>query len=131
LARTSAREAASAADVLLVDGVGMLGDLYALASVAYVGGGFHDAGLHSVLEPASFGVPVLFGPRHESSRDASLLEACGGGISVADGAALGAGLAEWLTDGEARTQAGANAKSMVESGTGASARSVAIIEALL
>jgi 3-deoxy-D-manno-octulosonic-acid transferase len=131
LARTSAGDPARAADVLLVDGVGMLGDLYALASVAYVGGGFHDAGLHSVLEPAAFGVPVLFGPRHESSRDASLLIACGGGISVADGVALGARLVEWLTDGEARAEAGASAKTMVERGTGASARSVAIIEALL
>jgi 3-deoxy-D-manno-octulosonic-acid transferase len=130
LERTSARDPARA-DVLLVDVVGMLGDLYALANVAYVGGGFHDAGLHSVLEPAAFGVPVLFGPRHEGSRDASLLEACGGGMSVPDGAALGARLTELLTDDEARAEAGACAKSMVDRGTGASARSVAIIEKLL
>ena len=54
-------EAAPETDVVLVDRVGVLGDLYALADVAFVGGGFHNAGLHSVLEPAAFGVPVLFG----------------------------------------------------------------------
>ena len=61
---------ASAADVVIVDRVGVLGDLYSLASIAYVGGGFHAAGLHSVLEPAAFGAPVLFGPRYRMSRDA-------------------------------------------------------------
>src|SRR5207247_1651464 len=45
-------EAAPDADVIIVDRFGILGDLYALATVAFVGGGFHDAGLHSVLEPA-------------------------------------------------------------------------------
>ena len=38
-----------------------------------MGGGFGAAGLHSVLEPAAFGVPVLFGPHHANSRDADLL----------------------------------------------------------
>jgi len=61
---------AADADVVVVDRVGVLGDLYALADVAFVGGGFHAAGLHSVLEPAAFGAPVLFGPRHHASRDA-------------------------------------------------------------
>jgi 3-deoxy-D-manno-octulosonic-acid transferase len=131
LARTSAPLGAADADVLLVDGVGTLGDLYALADVAYVGGGFHDAGLHSVLEPAAFGVPVLFGTQHANSRDAALLERAGGGRSVADGAALGAAVDQWLGDGSARIAAGAHARAMVEEGTGASGRSVAIIESLL
>ena len=51
----------------------MLADLYAVADVAFVGGGFHGAGLHSILEPAAFGVPVIFGPQHASSRDAGAL----------------------------------------------------------
>lgn len=131
LARTSEGDGARNADVVLVDGIGMLGDLYALATVAYVGGGFHDAGLHSVLEPAAFGVPVLFGPNHESSRDASLLEACGGGASVSSAAALGERIAYWLTNSTSQAAAGASARTMVERGTGASARSVALIESLL
>src|SRR5690606_31762033 len=70
------------ADVVLVNRVGVLGDLYALADVAYVGGAFHRAGLHSVVEPAAFGVPVLFGPMHAKSREASLLLAARGAAAV-------------------------------------------------
>ncbi len=118
-------------DVLLVDRTGALGDLYALADVAYVGGGFHAAGLHSVLEPAAFGVPVLIGPRHEGSRDAKLLLHAGGATAV-DGAKVFARVAgDWLTDAAAREQAGNSAREVVRAGLGASERSTALVERLL
>src|SRR5204862_2155049 len=98
--------AAGEADVVLVDVVGVLGDLYALADVAYVGGGFHDAGLHSVVEPAAFGAPVLFGPRWDMSRDAGLLRSRGGGAPVADENDLARHLRAWLSDDAARRDAG-------------------------
>ena len=122
---------ASAADVVLVERVGVLGDLYALADAAFVGGGFHAAGLHSVLEPAAFGAPVVFGPRHESSRDAELLVAAGGGASVGGHAALTARLAEWLGDRDAGRAAGARAKRLVEEGLGAARRSWELVLELL
>ena len=78
--RASTTPTQSTADVVVVDRVGVLGELYALADIAFVGGGFHAAGLHSVLEPAAFGAPVLFGPRIENSRDAALLAQRGGGV---------------------------------------------------
>jgi 3-deoxy-D-manno-octulosonic-acid transferase len=59
--------------VIVVDRVGILADLYAVGDVAFVGGGFHRAGLHSVLEPAVFGVPAIMGPHWQMSRDAALL----------------------------------------------------------
>jgi hypothetical protein len=65
-------------EILLVDRVGVLGELYALAAIAYVGGGYGSAGLHSVLEPAAFGIPVLFGPRHTNAREAGELVRAGG-----------------------------------------------------
>jgi 3-deoxy-D-manno-octulosonic-acid transferase len=118
-------------DVLLVDRTGALGDLYALADVAYVGGGFHAAGLHSVLEPAAFGVPVLIGPRHEGSRDAKLLLDAGGAAEV-DGTTVFARVAgDWLTDSAAREQAGNSAREVVRAGLGASERSTALVERLL
>src|SRR5690606_28009400 len=46
-------------DVVVVDRVGVLAELYAVARIAYVGGGFGNAGLHSVIEPAALGVPVI------------------------------------------------------------------------
>ena len=132
LARTSAgARATPAADVVLVDGVGVLGDLYALADVAYVGGGFHGAGLHSVLEPAAFGVPVLFGPRHERSRDAAIIIANDAGASVTDGSAITAHLEALLTRPDTRGAEGARAREIVANGTGAAARSVGLVTGLL
>lgn len=124
-------QASEASDVVLVDRVGVLGDLYALANVAFVGGGFHSAGLHSVLEPAAFGAPVLFGPRHETSRDARLLVRHEGGRAVTDARSLGDALTMWLGDAGSRSRAGAHAASMVHEGLGAAERSLAIVESLL
>jgi len=124
-------QGASGADVVLVDRVGVLGDLYALATVAYVGGGFHSAGLHSVLEPAAFGAPVLFGPRFDNSRDAALLIDAGGGASVDTDARLAEQLRNWLTDDAARTSAGTAARRLVEKGLGAADRSWRLVERLL
>jgi len=124
-------EASPDSDVVLVDRVGVLGDLYALAAIAFVGGGFHDAGLHSVLEPAAFGAPVLFGPRHAMSRDAGLLIARGGARSVNDLPTLADALTRWSTDSAARAAAGEDALTTVREGLGAAARSLAVVESLL
>lgn len=118
-------------DVVVVDRVGVLGELYALADAAFVGGGFHAAGLHSVLEPAAFGAPVLFGPRHAGSRDAGLLLACQGGVSVGDAASLAEALRIVLDEGDTRRRAGDAARELVRAGLGAADRSAALVEALL
>ena len=131
LARLSASDALSGADVVLVDRTGVLGDLYAIADVAFVGGGFHAAGLHSVLEPAAFGVPVLFGPRHAGSRDARLLLSAGGGISVASAQELQQRLLAWLGDPARRADAGTRAHALVRAGLGAARRSFELVDRLL
>lgn len=118
-------------DLCLVDRVGVLAELYAVASVAYVGGGFGRAGLHSVIEPAALGVPVVFGPWWQGSRDARLLRDAGAGRSVADAAALATALREWLTNETARATAGAAARAVVERGQGAADRSVGLLLRLL
>ena len=119
------------AEVVLVDRVGVLGELYALATVAFVGGGFHDAGLHSVLEPAAFGAPVLFGPRFMNARDAARLQSCGGGVSIARIDDAIDVLSRWLIDPAARERAGRKARAMVEAGAGAAERSFFLVDALL
>ena len=128
--RIDARDAPDA-DVVLVDRFGILGDLYAIADVAYVGGGFRSAGLHSVLEPAAFGAPVLFGPRNDKSRDAAKLIEAGGGAVVTGEAELSMRLGEWLGSLPARDSAGTAARSMVEGGVGAAERSYELVSALL
>jgi 3-deoxy-D-manno-octulosonic-acid transferase len=123
--------AAPDADVIVVDRVGVLGDLYALADVAYVGGAFHAAGLHSVLEPAAFGAPVLFGPRHAGARDARLLIDADAALAVDDAASLERALAHWLEAPADRAAAGRAARDVVHAGLGAAERSYALVSELL
>lgn len=122
---------AGRADVVLVDRVGVLGELYALSTVAFVGGGFHSAGLHSVLEPAAFGVPVAFGPGYRMSRDAVRLIEGGGGASGRSAAALRAIIGGWFADHASRTRVGERALSVVTGGLGAADRSWALVARLL
>lgn len=119
--------------IVLVDRVGVLADLYALGAVAYVGGGYHGAGLHSVLEPAAFGLPVCFGPRWEMSRDAGLLVRQGAAVALPENghAALLTQWTRWRDEAGTRTRAGAAAAAVVKEGTGATNRTVALIRELV
>ncbi len=66
-------------DILIVDKIGVLVKFYSLASLAYVGGGFGKAGLHSVIEPAAYKIPVFIGPNVDKSPEGSEmlnLDAC-------------------------------------------------------
>ena len=130
LVRTSAH-AYDETDVVLVDQYGILGDLYALADVAYVGGGFHAAGLHSVLEPAAFGAPVIFGPNHKKSREAEALLQCGGAYVAGSAAEVATRVGELFGSKDLRDSSGAAARAMVERGLGAAERSFQLVTALL
>ena len=131
--RLSQVERADLAPVIVVDRVGVLADLYGVGDVAFVGGGFHRAGLHSVLEPAVFGIPVTFGPYWEMSRDAGLLVKRRGAVAVPPEGrhALHAQWLVWHHDPAARRAAGAAAKQIVLEGRGASERTTALIRELM
>lgn len=117
--------------VLLVDRVGILGDLYAVADLAYVGGGWGSAGLHSVLEPAAYAIPVLFGPRHANAREAGEMVARGGALSASTEGDLEARLRALLADPGARTSAGEAARAFVAEGLGAADRGAEVVAELL
>src|SRR5690606_17570155 len=72
----------SSKQILILDNIGMLLSAYALGTAAYVGGGF-GKGLHNILEPAAFGLPVIFGPNHHKFAEAKAIEVAGGGKSIA------------------------------------------------
>lgn len=127
----AAENGAAAGDALLVDRVGVLADLYAIADVAYVGGGFHGQGLHSVVEPAALAVPVVFGPRHGNAREAAELAAAGGGVQVDDGDALADAVRSLLSDPAARTQAADAARRFVQDRLGGADRNAALIAELI
>lgn len=122
---------ASTADVVLVDRYGLLGDLYALADIAYVGGGFRSAGLHSLLEPAAFGAPVIIGPRHDDNRDARLLVAAGGAFRCADASMIESRIRRWLAEPESLSKARAAARDVVRRGLGAADKSLELVETLM
>jgi len=131
--RLSQLEHAKPGPVIVVDRVGILADLYALGDTAFVGGGFHRAGLHSVLEPAVFGVPIIFGPHWRMSRDAALLLDHGGGVALPADARhpLHSQWLVWHHDPAARRNAGSAAKRMVEEGRGAAERTTALVRGLV
>ena len=114
-------------DAVVVDIVGVLAELYTTAACAFVGGGFHRSGLHSVIEPAAAGVPVLFGPRWRGSRDARLLLEAGGAVACGDRRALSAALTAWLVNETARASAALAARAVVERGLGAADRSLQLV----
>lgn len=121
------------ASVVVVDQVGLLADLYALAQVAYVGGGYHGAGLHSVLEPAVWGVPISVGPRWGSSRDAGMLIGRGAALPlpVAGREALTRQWQLWRSDPTARDRAGRAGAALVQEGAGAAERTTALVRLLV
>ena len=123
--------------LLLVDRVGVLAALYGAGTMAYVGGGFGRAGLHSVLEPAAWSVPVAFGPRWRESRDAELLLEAGGAASLPGGstrrsaATLEKQWTGWIMGEAGRRDQGLRARGVVESGVGAAEKSAAMLVELL
>ncbi|NLG60966.1 MAG: hypothetical protein GX539_01890 [Candidatus Cloacimonetes bacterium] len=104
--------------VVVVERVGVLADLYASGSIAYVGGGFGTAGLHSVVEPAALSVPVLFGPKHGNAIEATELAEAGGAVTVTTSGGLRAAVVRWLDDGASRTSAGRAALEFTRSRAG-------------
>lgn len=71
----------SNAEVLIIDNIGMLSSLYRYGNIAYIGGGF-GKGIHNILEPATFGMPVVFGPNYKKFREACELKKQGGAMAV-------------------------------------------------
>jgi 3-deoxy-D-manno-octulosonic-acid transferase len=119
------------ARVVIVDRTGILADLYAAGDVAYVGGGFHSAGLHSVIEPAAHGKPVLFGPRHANAREAQELADSGGASVVRTSGELDIALQGCAANSAERSMRGANARRFVQQRLGGAARNAELILELL
>lgn len=122
--------------LVIVDRVGVLAGLYRGAAMAYVGGGFGRAGLHSVLEPAACGIPTIVGPRWQASREAGILiEAGAAAVLPSDPAAATAGLIEvwsrWLEHPQSRSTAGRAALEVVKHERGGARRNAELVEALM
>jgi 3-deoxy-D-manno-octulosonic-acid transferase len=114
--------------------VGPLALLYGAGVMAYVGGGFGGAGLHSVVEPAAWGVPIIVGPRHGDNADATRLAAAGAVYHLPARRASSALTDRWLELLErpkGREAAGLAARTVVEAGKGAADCSAGLVEGLV
>ena len=71
-------------NTLIIDNIGLLSNIYQYADIAFIGGGFTGA-LHNILEPASFGNVVFFGPKHQKFHEAQELVNDNGAFEIANG----------------------------------------------
>jgi 3-deoxy-D-manno-octulosonic-acid transferase len=113
--------------IIIVDSIGILMTLYQYANVAYVGGSFRQ-GIHNVLEPAVYGIPVVFGPKHTNSQEAMELARRGGGFIVNDQQECYRTLRTLLDDEIANSAAGKQALMLVEENIGATERFIQYLE---
>ncbi|MBQ0006463.1 MAG: 3-deoxy-D-manno-octulosonic acid transferase [Alistipes sp.] len=90
-------ERMAGAQVLIIDTVGILSVVYRYAGFSYVGGGFTKSGIHNILESATYGVPVIFGPIYEKFREACDLIALGGAVSVSNASELEQAISQWMS----------------------------------
>jgi 3-deoxy-D-manno-octulosonic-acid transferase len=118
----------------VLETVGPLARLYGSGGFAFVGGGFGRAGLHSVLEPAAWGIPVIVGPAGDHSADARVLLRRGALVRLPSrnaAPALARRWLEWLENPGAREAAGAAALAVVREGAGAAERATSLVVSLM
>jgi 3-deoxy-D-manno-octulosonic-acid transferase len=120
------------ADVVVLDTIGELAQLYQLATVVFVGGSLADHGGHNILEPAVFGKPVLFGPHMQNFREiADVFLANDAAIQVPTERDLDEVLLTLVGDPVRRAALGAAARALVEANRGAKTKTLDIIANLL
>lgn len=116
--KATAEEAAKA-DCLIIDCIGLLSSIYRYGELAYIGGGF-GVGIHNVLEPAVYGMPVIFGPNYKRFREAVEMSKAGAAFPIEEGAQLNQTLDILLDESTGRlAETSAIARKFVESNCGA------------
>ena len=120
------------ADVIVLDSIGELAQLYQLATAVFVGGSLVDHGGHNILEPAIFGKPIVFGPYMQNFKEiAEAFIANGAAVCVQSERELDDELLALLTDPVRRARMGAAARALVEANRGAKEKTLASIAELV
>jgi 3-deoxy-D-manno-octulosonic-acid transferase len=120
-----------AGGVFLVDTIGELASLYALADVAFVGGSLVPRGGHNIIEPAQHGVPIMVGPHTENFRDIVGLFQNQGAVRVVGAAEFPLVLMELLSHEAERIALGRRGAETLRAQMGATGKTVAALEKLL
>ncbi len=106
-------------DVFIIDTIGILTKIYSYADIAYVGGGFGHPGVHNILEPATFGIPILIGPNFSHFAEATDLVNLKGCIPIKNKEELSISLQNIIEDKPSRIKKGAICADFVQKNKGA------------
>ncbi len=120
------------ADVVVLDSIGELAQLYQLATAVFVGGSLVDHGGHNILEPAIFGKPIVFGPHMQNFKEiADAFLSNDAAVQVPSDRELDETLLALVTDSVRRARLGAAARALVEANRGAKDKTLQVIGELL
>lgn len=108
-------------DVFIIDTIGILTKIYSYADIAYVGGGFGNPGVHNILEPATFGVPIIIGPNYSHFAEATALVHMGGCISIKNSKELNTAFEDLIINEDFRNEKGHICNTFVLMNKGATA----------
>ena len=106
-------------NVFIIDTIGILTKIYSYADIAYVGGGFGNPGVHNILEPATFGIPIVIGPNYSHFAEAIALVGIEGCVSVKNQSELNDAFNLLLQNKEERLEKGHICSTFVQMNKGA------------
>jgi 3-deoxy-D-manno-octulosonic-acid transferase len=105
--------------VFIIDTIGILTKIYNYADIAYVGGGFGNPGVHNILEPATFGVPIIVGPNYSHFPEATALVHMKGCVSISNYTELSEAFSTLLNNDDIRLEQGHVCSTFVQMNKGA------------
>ena len=106
-------------EVFIIDTIGILTKIYSYADIAYVGGGFVNKGLHNILEPATFGIPIIIGPYYSHFAEATALINLEGCISISNQIQLNNSFENLISNEDIRHEKGHICETFVQMNIGA------------
>lgn len=109
-------------DVFIIDTIGLLTKIYSYADIAYVGGGFGNPGVHNLLEPATFGIPIVIGPNYSHFEEAINLVKIEGCMAIQNYDELQNAFSALIQDPDIRHQKGEICNTFVQKNKGATNR---------
>ncbi len=116
------------ANVFIIDTIGILTKIYSYADIAYVGGGFGNPGVHNILEPATFGVPIIIGPNYSHFAEAKALVHQEGCVSISNQKELNDAFDNLISNEDIRHEKGHICATFVQMNKGATEVIVSYLE---
>jgi 3-deoxy-D-manno-octulosonic-acid transferase len=106
-------------EVFVIDTIGILTKIYSYGDIAYVGGGFGNPGVHNLLEPATFGIPIVIGPNYSHFEEATQLVKLEGCLSITNSNELKQTFTSLIQNNDLRLKKGKICNTFVQKNKGA------------